>query len=132
MTNLTKFFYIRDSKSTRVMTIARAFDDSGKKLHIGWALSRPTIKVRSNGKAFVYTQGDQFTKARGRDIATGRLEKTPLVHKLKKDESPLLASLQAILDSKDTPSSARRLAKIGLGKLTYKRANVVEGNESDE
>lgn len=89
---MIKFMYLCDpTEPRRILTIARkiVITQSGQKqMEMGYSICSPS---------------DQFCKAKGRQIALGRLEKTPIEAErdLGPDESPIMYALENVKESCD-------------------------------
>lgn len=100
MTNV-KFKYVRSGMSSkdRVLTVAYTVHDGA--VSVGYSMNRPeTWEKDSWPDCITYNkiQGDTFSKKKGRMIASGRLENTPITAPMK-GSRPLVAALSALRDA---------------------------------
>ena len=119
----TKISYLRDPKAPqRVLTLVSRLTSDGEKVEYAFSLNRPTRWVKGGYGTSMYAdlvKGDQFSKARGRQIAEGRLADGPLVADLVGRE-PDVAILETLRDASDN-SLIRRIAEARLS-FTEQRA----------
>lgn len=97
--------------SERVITVARRMSRQGKKVHYQVAVCRPETRYVMGGQ--IAEEGDTFSKALGRAIATGRLDSKPFRVTLPTSENletsgPLVAVLCHAAGNEAIPHSARR------------------------
>lgn len=118
--NDVRFLYLRDSSSTRVVTVARQIyktDPNGTRwVEFAFCVNRPVTKA---GK-MVLRQGDSFNKAIGRRIAAGRLAAghSMLTH-TQPGEGPIEAVLRFLSTceaSFKVPQTVRRMAREALSE----------------
>lgn len=91
-----RYTYIRDEdNSGRVLTIARRWGKHGK-LHYAYALCRP--------------DADQFERAIGRKIASGRLLEKPKKLEVETGKYAITVIMRDISSNEDTPRILRKIA----------------------
>ena len=97
----------------RVLTIVSALNEKRTKLRYQLAVCAPTTRSLIDGR--VVKDGDSFSKARGREIALGRLKTKAYVltvtAEMLKAGAPAIqrALYQAIVDNGSIPSCARKI-----------------------
>lgn len=92
-----KYAYLRDPQNPeRVLTIARRWGKNGNKVHYAYAICRP--------------DADQFNKAMGRTIASGRLQSNPTKVKPLGPGLVLRSVVRDIFNSEDSPRLAKNIA----------------------
>lgn len=117
----TKIHHLRDPKlPARVMTLVSRVE--GDKVVYGYSLNRPSRWVgppySQSGVREVFLsfiKGDQFNKARGRQIAEGRMNNAPLVADLA-GRTPDQAILETLASASEN-ALVRRIAEKALGRI---------------
>lgn len=124
-----RYTYLHDPKNPkRVLTLARTLE--GGVLTVAWAMNTPPRKTANMWGDLFREPGDIFTKKRGREIATGRLEcsslegvvtpgdefgsPNPPTHFkvqtiLKEGESPVRAAMKAVSAANPHVSTLQRI-----------------------
>lgn len=121
MSETVKFMYLRDPKNPkRVITVARQLTEDGKFVKVGWAVCRPTVR---EGK-YIVSNGDEFNKKRGREIAVGRLKKNGGCLRISVEgKKPVVAIINALLEVEGI------VGKVTLGHVTKRLQERKERGE---
>ena len=132
-----RFAYFRDNEGKPHATVAwqlQQLDDGKVSLLAGAAFCKQSIPGQSTERYLIFSQeGDQFTKARGRSIAAGRLEKSPVeIDRFSQDELEDLPpsalewiALTGVFGEADyAPRWAREVAEALIDEATCDHENV--------
>jgi hypothetical protein len=114
MTQDIRFLYLRDTRTDRVVTVARRLNAERTAVIFSFSVNRPTVRDRN--RVTSVKGGDNFNKAMGRHIASARLEQGKSYEvELNDDTRPIEAILEFMAyDSNEIEGFPRVVRQIAL------------------